>query len=221
MAPRAVRPLAGWVGLVPFEVEHVAFGRLPRVPYVGGHAEVIVRLCSVDALGRRGVVFRALACSRLLPVLAARAALGLPSRWASARLSLDDDTMVVPVHVRRTGGPALHSVLSARIGEPLPHPGPLAAFLTARRGLHVDRHGRTLYLPSSIPRGRCTGPSSPSWPTTWWPTRASPRRRRRPASSTHGVCPCASAPRSSARRPAEAGPPRAQPAAPPSSRPFQ
>jgi uncharacterized protein YqjF (DUF2071 family) len=60
---------------------------------LGDFDEVDVRLYSKDALGRRGVVFRLLDCGRVLPVLAARAAFGLPypcartsRRWYGDRL---------------------------------------------------------------------------------------------------------------------------------------
>ena len=43
----------------------------PAVPYLGTFPETNVRLYSVDAHGRRGVVFRSLDASRLIPVLMA------------------------------------------------------------------------------------------------------------------------------------------------------
>ncbi|MFD9124209.1 YqjF family protein [Kitasatospora sp. NPDC059571] len=155
LLPRGVRPDVrngtSWVGLVPFTMERLGPVRLGGVPYLGTFTEVNVRLYSVDAAGRRGVVFRTLACSRLLPVLAARAALRLPYRWASARLIVTGHTMAVAARDRRPGGRATTTVLTARIGPRIEHPGPLATFLTARWGLHVDWYGRTLYLPADHP----------------------------------------------------------------------
>ncbi|MFD7986081.1 YqjF family protein [Kitasatospora indigofera] len=160
VSPAAVAPLlppgvvpdvwngTSWVGLVPFTMEGLGLGRLGAVPYFGSFTEVNVRLYSVDGLGRRGVVFRSLDCERLLPVLAARAAFRLPYRWASARLTVDADTVALATRAR-CGGPS--SVLTARIGYPLARPGPLADFLTARWGLHVDWFGRTVYLPTEHP----------------------------------------------------------------------
>jgi uncharacterized protein YqjF (DUF2071 family) len=39
-----------------------------------------------------------------------------------------------------------------RAGEPIAEPSPLEHFLTARWGLHVRAHGRTLYLPNVHPQ---------------------------------------------------------------------
>ncbi len=71
-----------YVGLVFFRMDDLAFGRTPALPYLGSFGEVNVRLYSRDAAGRRGVVFRSLDCDRLLPVLTARWAFGLPYRWS-------------------------------------------------------------------------------------------------------------------------------------------
>jgi uncharacterized protein YqjF (DUF2071 family) len=64
-------------------MHRVGWFRLPGVPYPGTFPETNVRLYSVDEHGRRGVLFRSLDASRLIPVTVARAApaaLPLPGR---------------------------------------------------------------------------------------------------------------------------------------------
>ena len=82
--PPGVRPAVhdgtSWVGLVPFRMVDAAPGRGRPVPWLGTFLETNVRLYSVDAAGRRGVVFLSLDCDRLAIVLGARAVLGLPYR---------------------------------------------------------------------------------------------------------------------------------------------
>lgn len=58
---------ATYVGLVAFRMHRVGWLRLPGVPYLGTFPETNVRLYTVDALGRRGVVFRSLDASASYP----------------------------------------------------------------------------------------------------------------------------------------------------------
>lgn len=139
-----------WVGLVAFRMERIGLWRTPGLPYLGTFPETNVRLYSVDQYGRRGVVFRSLEASRLLPVLVARWVFALPYMWARMRLEVRGDEITY-VSRRRWPGPAgTRSELAVRVGEPV-IAGPLEDFLTARWGLHVDWHGRTLYLPNAHP----------------------------------------------------------------------
>src|SRR5690242_7436174 len=92
-APAAVAPLlppgvepdvfdgVTWVGLVAFRMWRIGLWTTPGLPYLGTFPETNVRLYSVDAAGRRGVVFRSLEATRLLPVLTARSLFGLPYMW--------------------------------------------------------------------------------------------------------------------------------------------
>ena len=158
--PPGVRPDVhdgtSWVGLVPFRMVDAAPGRGRPVPWLGTFLETNVRLYSVDAAGRRGVVFLSLDCDRLPIVLAARTVLGLPYRWA--HLQHTSDT-VGDDRVRHRYEGALPR--SARGGPPV-GPGSrvvvdagamreadtLDTFLSARWGLHTRRAGRTIYLPN-------------------------------------------------------------------------
>ena len=138
---------SSWVGLIPFELSRSAFGPLPPVPVLGTFLETNVRLYAVDGAGRRGVVFRTLEAARLLPVLAARTGLGLPYRWASMTRRSHDG--VVEYASRRHGpGPRPRTRLAVRPTDDAVQDDPLAEFLTARWGMHVERAGRTRWWPN-------------------------------------------------------------------------
>ncbi len=141
-----------WVGLVAFRMWRIGLGRLPGLPYLGTFPETNVRLYSVDAEGRRGIVFRSLEATRLLPVLVARSIFALPYMWSRMDIERDGDRVTYTSRRRwpgSAGKPA--SRLRVRVGAPIAEPSPLEDFLTARWGLHVDWHGRTLYLPNVHP----------------------------------------------------------------------
>lgn len=139
---------SSWVGLVPFRMVGAGLGAGPAVPWLGTFAETNVRLYSLDAQGRRGVVFRSLDASRLAVVLGARLAFGLPyccGRMRVRRSGAD----VEYTTVRRWPGPgAPRSRLVIRPGTVAVQDDPLATFLTARWGLHTTWARRPLYVPN-------------------------------------------------------------------------
>ncbi|MFB7279034.1 YqjF family protein [Streptomyces hydrogenans] len=141
-----------YVGLVAFRMYRVGWFRLPGVPYLGSFPETNVRLYSVDGHGRRGVVFRSLDASRLLPVAVGRWAFRLPYVWS--RMSVRSDGAVVTYRSRRRwpGPRGAHSALRVEVGEPVAEPTDLEHFLTARWGMHSSFAGRPLYLPNTHPR---------------------------------------------------------------------
>ena len=160
LMPPGVRPDvhdgASWVGLVPFRMVDAAPGRARPVPWLGTFLETNVRLYSVDAEGRRGVVFLSLDCDRLAIVLAARAVLGIPYRWA--RLEHEAVPLAegrachryegaLPRSLRRgpAAGPGSRVVVEA---GPVREADALDTFLSARWGLHTRRAGKTLYVPN-------------------------------------------------------------------------
>jgi hypothetical protein len=155
--PPGVRPdaLDGWtyVGLVPFRLVGTAIGRGPAVPWAGTFLETNVRLYSVDATGRRGVVFLSLDTDRALAVATARAVFGMPYRWARMRFRADGDVRSYTARLRWPGLQAHSRVTVRPAGGPsldgAPLGGPLEAFLTARWGLHIAHLGRTWYLPNT------------------------------------------------------------------------
>ena len=148
--PPGVRPdtLGGvtYVGLVPFRMVGAGIGRGRGVPWVGSFLETNVRLYSVDDTGRRGIVFLSLDADRAAVVLGARAAFGLPYRWARMRYRATGDVRTYDARLRRRGTrPESH--VAVRVGERR-RPTELDDFVSTRWGLHVRWWGRTLYVPN-------------------------------------------------------------------------
>jgi uncharacterized protein YqjF (DUF2071 family) len=157
LLPRGTRPDvfdgATYVGLVPFRMRRIGLLGSPGLPWVGSFPETNVRLYSVDAGGRRGVVFRSLDANRLLPVLVARWIAGLP--YAYARMRVDGagagpgDLVRYTARRRWPGRRELRGDVAVRVGPRILDPGPLARFLTSRWGLHQPgRRGETVYWPN-------------------------------------------------------------------------
>jgi uncharacterized protein len=148
--PPGVEPdvLDGWtyVGLVPFRMSGTGFARGPAIPWVGSFLETNVRLYSVDATGRRGVVFLRLDAERAVAVATARSVFGLPYRWARMRFVADGDIRGYATRTQWQG--TARSRIVVRAGAETVD-GPLERFLTARWGLHVAHLGRTWYLPNA------------------------------------------------------------------------
>jgi uncharacterized protein len=138
-----------WVGLVPFRMVGAGFAHGPGVPWAGTFLETNVRLYSVDATGRRGVVFLSLDTDRAVIVAGARAVFGLPYRWARMRHSAGDGLHRYSARLRRPGARASSRIV-LRPGGPAAA-GDLEHFLTARWGLHVAHLGRTWYVPNEHP----------------------------------------------------------------------
>ena len=116
------------------------------MPWLGSFLETNVRLYSVDDTGRRGIVFLSLDADRAAVVLGARAAFGLPYRWARMRYGVSGDVHTYDARLRRPGTPAASHVV-IRAGA-LRESTELDDFLSARWGLHVRQWGRTLYVPN-------------------------------------------------------------------------
>lgn len=140
---------SSWVGLIPFRLTGAAFGQRPPLPYVGTFPETNVRLYSIDAAGRRGVVFRSLESARLAFVLGARWTLGLNYTWARMRIRRRGDVITYSSRRRWPPPTGASSRMVVRVGAVTVSDDPLAEFLTARWGLHTRRLGRTLYLPNT------------------------------------------------------------------------
>lgn len=141
-----------YVGLVAFRMEKVGWLRLPPVPYFGSFPETNVRLYSVDAYGRRGVVFRSMDASRLVPVLLGRLGFRLPYRWSRMDVRADGDTVTYNSSRHRPGTSRARSRIVVRVGPPVPEPTGLEHFLTARWGMHNAFSGGTGYLANDHPR---------------------------------------------------------------------
>ncbi|GAA2485800.1 DUF2071 domain-containing protein [Streptomyces thermolineatus] len=156
LLPAGTRPdtLDGvtYVGLVAFRMHRVGWFGLPGIPYLGSFPETNVRLYSVDAHGRRGVVFRSLDASRLIPVVVGRAAFRIPYVWSRMEVRREDDTITYTSRRRWPGPRGAHSRIAVRVGDPVGEPSELEHFLTARWGMHTAFFDRPLYLPNAHPR---------------------------------------------------------------------
>ncbi|MEV3931225.1 DUF2071 domain-containing protein [Streptomyces sp. NPDC049944] len=141
-----------YVGLVAFRMYRVGWLGLPGIPYLGTFPETNVRLYSRDAHGRRGVVFRSLDASRLIPVAVARTLFRLPYVWSRMEVRDDAGTLTYTSRRRLPGPRGAHSRIVLRPGGRIGEPSELEHFLTARWGMHSTFHGRTLYLPNAHPR---------------------------------------------------------------------
>jgi uncharacterized protein len=148
--PPGVRPdtLDGvtYVGLIPFRMVGAGIAGGRGVPWLGSFLETNVRLYSVDDTGRRGIVFLSLDTDRAAVVVGARAAFGLPYRWARMRHRAADDVHTYDARLRRPG-PRPQSHVVIRTGARR-RSTELDDFLSARWGLHVRWWRRTLYVPN-------------------------------------------------------------------------
>jgi uncharacterized protein YqjF (DUF2071 family) len=138
-----------YIGLIAFRMVGLGLFNGPGLPYLGTFCETNVRLYSVDAEGRRGVVFLSLEAARLVPVLVAQASLRLPYKWASMRIERDGDTLTYTSRRRTRRAPC--STITVRTADPIVEPSTVEHFVTARWGLHVRAYGRTLYMPNVHP----------------------------------------------------------------------
>ncbi|OBH56939.1 YqjF family protein [Mycobacterium sp. E2479] len=135
-----------YVGLVPFVMSATKVGSTLPLPYFGSFLETNVRLYSIDATGRHGVLFRSLETARLAVVPVTRIGLGVPYTWARMRIRRDG-CRVVYHSVRRWPRRGLHSRLEIVVGDVV-EPTPLEMWLTARWGAHTRKAGRTWWIPN-------------------------------------------------------------------------
>jgi uncharacterized protein YqjF (DUF2071 family) len=159
--PESVRPLfprgsrpdivdgVTYVGLVPFVMRGAGPGGRIPVPYFGDFCETNVRLYSVDAQDRHGIVFLTLDATRLATVLLARIGLGLPYAWSkmSATGSAYRSRRRWPNG--RVPCPA-RCLVTLEVG-PIAELTELEVWLTARWGLHTRVAGRTIWVPNEHP----------------------------------------------------------------------
>ena len=134
---------SAWVGLVPFHMQDIRPPGVPAVPWVGTFPETNVRTYVVLPDGRRAVWFWTLDVPRSPAVLVARAAFGLPYRWATASVERRGDVWTYRSKRRRPhDGAASH--LEVRVGAAVDdgEVTDLEHFLTARWGLATRHLGR-------------------------------------------------------------------------------
>ncbi|MGH3326827.1 MAG: YqjF family protein [Streptomycetales bacterium] len=143
-----------YVGLIGFLTAGTGVLGAPELPRLGRFAEMNVRVYSVDAAGRRGVVFLSLDAGRLAPVLPGRLAYGLPYCWSRMGITRRGDLYAYTCRRRWPAPRGVTSRMAVRVRELITAPSGLDHFLTARWGLHASRRGRTRYTPNVHPRWR-------------------------------------------------------------------
>ncbi len=152
LLPAGTRPdvLDGvtYVGLIPFRMHRAGLGAGPPVPWLGDFLETNVRLYSVDAAGRHGVVFASLEAERLAVVLGARLVTGTPYMWARMRLHRDADLLRYETRRRWPGPRGVGGRMEVRLGPEITTPTPVEQFVTARFGLHTRVAGRSWWMPN-------------------------------------------------------------------------
>jgi uncharacterized protein YqjF (DUF2071 family) len=127
---------SAWIGLVPFVITGLRPPGMPRLPWISGFPETNVRTYVRGPDGEPSVWFFTLEAARLLAVLAARAAFGLPYHWS--RMSVMRNRASVVYTSRRDQA---HCDIRIEIGDPIAA-GELEHFLTARFRLHAMRFGK-------------------------------------------------------------------------------
>ncbi len=132
-----------WIGLIAFHMRNVGVLGTPPIPYLSEFCETNVRAYTVDAQGRRSVVFFSLDADRLLPVAVARVGYNLPYIWSAMSLGQRGDELSYRTRRRRSG---ITSHIRVRVGDAVTAE-PLDDFLTARWGLHSGWYGTTAYVP--------------------------------------------------------------------------
>jgi uncharacterized protein len=137
-----------YVGLIGLRIARTRVGRGPAAPWLGAFLETNVRLYSLDAEGRHGVVFRSLDAERLPSVVGARTAGHLPYKWSRLRYAQDGDIREYRVRRRWPDHRGATSRFAVRVGEPIEQPSPLELFLTARYGLHTGWGPWTMWGPA-------------------------------------------------------------------------
>lgn len=149
---------SAWVGLIPFEMRRIRFGRTPAVPYLGDFVEINVRTYVIDRHGRRAIWFWSLDIPRAIPVAVARLAFGLPYCWSPGTHERRDDGAWHRYSLTRrwprpsagatTGAPTDPSTdIAFRVGERIPdgEVTDFEHFVTARWALLTVRRSRVWY----------------------------------------------------------------------------
>ncbi len=133
---------AAWVSLVAFDMVGIGPLRGPAVPYFGTFPETNVRTYVQGPDGTRGVWFDSLDATRLLPVLVARAAYGLPYMWSEMSIVESGRSIEYRATRRFPGAPGAVSRFRLDRSGPRVQSDELDRFLTARWNLFTARGRR-------------------------------------------------------------------------------
>jgi len=141
-----LRDGSAWVGLTPFLVENARPPLLPALPRLSTFPETNLRTYVIGPDGLDAIWFFTLDAGTLPGVVAARAAVGVPYRWAA--MSVDVDDRVTYRSVRRPPhSPAAHHIV-VEPGDPFP-PGEVTEwdhFLVSRWRACAAVAGRRFYV---------------------------------------------------------------------------
>ena len=145
---------AAWVGLIPFEMRDVQFGRMPPMRRLGTFIEINVRTYVIDALGRRAVWFFSLDIPRSAAVVVARSVFGPPYCWAHAEHSIVGDRHHYRTQRRWPAGEQAGADIGFRVAAQLAdnETGALDHFLYARWAMVAERRRRLSYGRVDHPR---------------------------------------------------------------------
>lgn len=134
-----------WLGVVPFQMDHVRFRGLPGIPTATRFAELNVRTY-VTVEDKPGVLFFSLDAGSLLAVLGARAIFALP--YYHARFTIATEGAAVQYRCERLGTGKPRAIFEARYQPTGPvqlaRPGSLEDWLTARYCLYTTRGSRLM-----------------------------------------------------------------------------
>jgi uncharacterized protein len=149
--PAVVRPLlpggleldtfddAAWIGLVPFEIYNV--------PGILHFPETNVRTYVIGPDGSRAVWFFSLDAARLLAVIGARVAYGLPYFWSRMRVTMEDEVVHYTSRRKWPHSPKSTSDILVKPGDRfrIEELGDIDHFLTARFRLYSVLRGKLSY----------------------------------------------------------------------------
>lgn len=130
---------AAWVSLVPFQMRRIGLRRGPGIPYLGTFPETNVRTYVRGPGGAPGVWFDSLDATRLLPVVTARLAYGLPYMWSKMSIVRTQDRISYRARRRWPAPAGAESRVEIAIGSAIDPSDRLAAFLTSRWRLFSAR----------------------------------------------------------------------------------
>lgn len=132
-----------WVGLIPFSMSEIRPPKLPEVPWLSRFPETNLRTYVTGPDGVPGIWFFSLDAARLAAVVAVRAGLSLPYRWARMSLQRTGDvTTYRGVRFAEPSGAGYRISVRSGAAYPEANLGELDHFLTTRHRLYTVKMGR-------------------------------------------------------------------------------
>lgn len=143
---------SAWIGITPFLLRRLHPPILPPVPWISTFPETNCRTYVKSRDGSSGIFFFSLDCARLLAVVGARMAYGLPYAWSRMRIKRKRNELCYESWRR---WPDTRATTSIRIIEKEPiETRDLEIFLTARFRLYSYLFGKLV----------CANVDHPPWP---------------------------------------------------------